>query len=81
MIANGEEGINSLMLSNAMYLSDWIGGKVTLPLDEDLYYEELMKRVATSRRKENVKSVVADTESSYGSTPTGEDKKSWNTNW
>ena len=38
-------------------------------------------RVATSRRKENVKSVVADTESSYGTAPTGEDKKSWNTNW
>ena len=64
-----------------MHLSSWTGKTVELPLDEDLYYEELMKRVATSRRKENVKSVVADTESSYGTAPTGEDKKSWNTNW
>ena len=51
MIANGEEGINSLMLSNAMYLSDWIGGKVTLPLDEYLFLEELNKRRATSKHK------------------------------
>ena len=49
---------------------------------EELYYEELMKRVATSRRKTNVKAVMADTDGSYGGTkPTGEDKKSWNTNW
>ncbi len=81
LVADGREGINGLMLSNAMHLSSWTGKTVELPFDEDLYYEELMKRVATSRRKENVKSVVADTESSYGTAPTGEDKKSWNTNW
>ncbi|MBR4862975.1 MAG: Gfo/Idh/MocA family oxidoreductase [Oscillospiraceae bacterium] len=81
LVADGREGINGLTLSNAMHLSSWTGKTVELPLDEDLYYEELMKRVATSRRKENVKSVVADTESSYGTAPTGEDKKSWNTNW
>jgi len=81
LVADGREGINGLTLSNAMHLSSWTGKTIELPLDEDLYYEELMKRVATSRVKENVKSVIADTESSYGSTPTGEDKKSWNTNW
>ncbi|MBE6982622.1 MAG: Gfo/Idh/MocA family oxidoreductase [Ruminococcaceae bacterium] len=66
LIAHGSEGINALTLSNAMHLSAWLGKTVELPLDEDLYYNELMKRVATSRRKEAVVSVVADTEGSYG---------------
>ncbi len=34
LIASGEEGINSLMLSNAMYLSSWKGKTVELPLSD-----------------------------------------------
>ena len=81
MVADGREGINGLTISNALHLSSWLDKTIELPIDEDLYYEELKKRIATSRRKENVKAVIADTESSYGTTPTGKDKKSWNTNW
>ena len=65
LVANGEEGINGLTLSNAMHLSDWLGKAVDLPFDEELYYNELMKRVATSKLNENVVSVVADTRGSY----------------
>lgn len=65
LVANGEEGINGLMLSNAMHLSAWTESKVTLPIDEDLYYEELMKRVKTSRRKTTTVEVVADTSGTY----------------
>ena len=65
MIARGEEGINGLTLSNAMHLSAFTGKKVEIPFDEDLYYEELMKRVATSRRKVGVKAVFADTRDTY----------------
>ena len=68
LVANGREGINGLTLSNAMHLSQFTGKKVELPFDEDLYYEELMKRVATSRRKESVKAVFADTKDSYAGT-------------
>lgn len=68
LIANGYEGINGLMLSNAMHLSAWLGKEVSLPIDEDLFYEELMKRVATSRRKTTGKTVFADTAKSYGGT-------------
>ena len=50
-----------------MHLSSWLGKEVTIPFDAKLYKSELMKRVATSRRKENVKEVVADTSSSYNS--------------
>ncbi len=65
LIADGREGINGLTLSNAMHLSDWLGKTVTLPLDEDLFYSELMKRVKTSCRKENVKAAFADTSGTY----------------
>ena len=67
LVAEGWEGINGLMLSNAMHLSAWLGKEVTLPIDEDLFYEELMKRVATSRRKTTGKTVFADTSKTYGS--------------
>ena len=65
LVARGEEGINGLTLSNAMHLSSFLGKPIVLPIDEELYYEELMKRVKTSRRKENVTSVVSDTTGTY----------------
>ena len=65
LVARGEEGINGLMLSNAMHLSAFLGRPVELPIDEDLYYDELMKRVAVSRRKAPSKAVHADTSGSY----------------
>ena len=65
LVADGREGINGLTLSNAMHLSAFLGRKVTLPIDEDLYFEELMKRVATSRRKATGRTVFADTKDTY----------------
>jgi predicted dehydrogenase len=67
LVANGVEGINGVQLSNAMHMSAFLGKTVELPVDENEYYEELMKRVATSRRKENVNAVFADTADTYGS--------------
>ena len=66
LVAHGSEGIYGLTLSNAMHLSAFLGKKVELPLDEDLFYTELMKRVATSRRKPDTQAVFADTSSTYG---------------
>ena len=54
-----------------LYYEDGVITAVTaeeLPFDEDLYYNELMKRVATSRRKESGKVVFADTKDSYAGT-------------
>ena len=70
LVADGREGIRGLMLSNAMHLSAFLGREVTLPIDEDLFYEELKKRIATSRRKESdpTKAVVADLSNTYGGT-------------
>jgi len=68
LVAEGEEGIRGLTLANAMYLSAWKGEAVTLPFDEEEYYQELMKRVATSRRKTNVVSQTADTAGTFAGT-------------
>ena len=65
MVAGGEEGINGLLISNAMHLSSWLGKTVEIPFDEDLFYAELMKRVANSRRKEFFEGSVADLTNTY----------------
>ena len=65
LIAGGEEGIRGLTLSNAMHLSAFLGQPVTLPFDEDLFYSELQKRIASSTRKPTGKQVYADTSATY----------------
>ena len=66
MTADGTEGINGLTLSNCMHLSAWLDKDIVVSeLDDELYYNELMKRVATSRRKADVKAVVNDTNGTY----------------
>ncbi len=65
LVASGEEGINGLTLSNAMHLSAWTGAPVELPFDDEQYYQLLMERVKTSRRKESVEAVVADLSNTY----------------
>ena len=68
LIAEGAEGLKGVILSNAMHLSDFLGKEIEIPFDEDLYYEELMKRVASSKKKENVTAIFADTNGTYGGT-------------
>ncbi len=51
MYAGAQDGLNELTLSNAMYLSSWTDSTIKLPMDEDLFYEELKKRIATSKHK------------------------------
>lgn len=48
LIAPGYEGINSLSISNAAYLSTWTDSWVDLPIDEDKFLEELNKRIENS---------------------------------
>ena len=65
LIAEGKEGIKALTISNAMHLSAFLGKEVEIPFDEELYYEELMKRVATSKKKVGVKAVFSDLSNTY----------------
>ena len=54
LVADGREGINGLMLSNAIHLSAWTGETVSLPIDEKEFYDILMEKCKTSRHKEEV---------------------------
>ncbi len=51
LVADGSEGVQSLTISNAMHLSAWLNQEIELPLDDDLFYAELMKRVDASQKK------------------------------
>ncbi|MCR2821539.1 Gfo/Idh/MocA family protein [Lederbergia panacisoli] len=48
LLAPGEEGIKSLAISNAVYLSSWMDDWVDMPIDEDLFYEKLQEKIKQS---------------------------------
>lgn len=64
LVASGEEGIRALTLSNAMYLSSWLNETVTIPFDEELFLNELNKKRATSKKKQDT-GIVFDTKGTY----------------
>ncbi len=64
LVADGREGINGLMLSNAIHLSAWTGETVTLPIDEEKFYRLLMEKCKTSRHKADSDATM-DTAGSY----------------
>lgn len=64
LVARGEEGIRGLTLSNAMHLSSWLDKTVRIPFDEDLFLQELNKKRATSKTKQD-SGIVLDTTGTY----------------
>ena len=60
LVADGKEGINGLTISNAAHLSSWTNETVSIPFDEDKYYDLLMEHVKNSKAKTNVVEQVAD---------------------
>lgn len=61
LLAPGLEGINGLQISNAAYLSSWLDKTIELPVDPDLYFAELTKKIENSKFvKKEVKEVIAD---------------------
>lgn len=59
MVANGVEGINSLSISNAAYLSSWTNDWAEIPTDEALFEEHLKKLCENEELKS--KAVHAET--------------------
>ena len=47
--APAEDGICGVQLANAMLLSTWLDKTVEIPFDDELFYEELKKRIAISK--------------------------------
>ena len=51
LIAPGAEGIKAVEIANAMFLSDWLGHAVTIPVDDDLFYEKLQEKVQEEKNR------------------------------
>lgn len=45
LLAPGTDGINGVRLADACLLSSWLGKEIDMPFDDDLYVEELNKRI------------------------------------
>lgn len=54
LIADGQDGLNSMILANGAYLSAWTGEKVVLPMDDERYARMLGEKAA----QENVHGVM-----------------------
>ena len=54
--APAKDGLAGVQLANAMHLSSWLGETVTLPINDELFYKELKKRIAVSK----VRTIVND---------------------
>lgn len=51
LIAPGSDGIKAVQIANSMHLSSWLDKDVSLPVDEDLFYSELKKRIDKELKK------------------------------
>lgn len=67
LYVNGQEGLRCVELIDAMLFSGWTGREVSLPIDDDAYYEELQKHVAVSKEKDGT-DLLIDNSMSFGGT-------------
>ena len=58
LFVKGEDGLRGVELMDAMLLSSWLNAPVEMPFDDELYLDELKKRIATSRRPVEADHVV-----------------------
>ncbi|MBR5286989.1 MAG: Gfo/Idh/MocA family oxidoreductase [Clostridia bacterium] len=67
LVAQGCEGLSSLMLANAMVLSGWTGKSVELPMDEaaDAAFEALLVGHASKSKERVVKPIDLNVASSF----------------
>ena len=64
---DGKEGLKCVELIDSMLLSTWLDKTVTLPVDDELYWEELQKHIATSKIKSG-EDILIDNSMSFGGT-------------
>lgn len=67
LVVEAAEGLNSLMLGNAIMLSQFVGRPVELPLDEAAYAAHLQERIKTSRYQKVVRPAEVDLKQSFNS--------------
>lgn len=49
VFAPASDGLHGVELANAMLLSTWLDKAIDIPFDDELFYEELKKRIAVSK--------------------------------
>ena len=54
LVAEGKEGLTTVELIDAAYLSSWLGRKVALPIDDEEFKALLDKKIASSKAKTRV---------------------------
>lgn len=67
LMVDGKEGINGVILMDAMMLSGWLGKTVDLPFDDDLYLHILQEKIRNSKVKKTGADTVLDTAGTYNS--------------
>jgi predicted dehydrogenase len=66
LLAPGIEGINGLQISNAMHLSAWTDNWVSIPVDEELYHQNLNEKIESSTfKKVPVTGKVSDVKGTF----------------
>ncbi len=51
--APARDGLSGVQLANAMHLSSWLNKEISLPIDDELFYNELKKKISISKVREN----------------------------
>lgn len=65
LFVSGTDGLNGVEIMDGMLLSKFLGKPVELPIDDDLYYAELQKKVAESKGKKTVVEQTVNTAGTY----------------
>ena len=73
LLAPGQDGLKSLSIANAAYLSDWTDDWVALPIDGEAFYQRLSPKIAASKFKANVQENTAGRKGTYS--------KRWQVRW
>jgi hypothetical protein len=61
LTADAQDGLNAIILSNAIHLAGWTGQEIRVPADEEAFVKMLDKKIAASRRKDGV-NITFDTD-------------------
>ncbi len=72
LVAPGVEAINELELSNAAYMSAWLGKEISLPVDDKEFGRLLKEKIALEAHRDTA---------AGGSKTNGDYIDRWNTNW
>ena len=65
LFVQGTEGINGVILMDAMLLSSWLGKTIELPFDDELYLKILNEKIQNSTLKKEFVAHVLDTSNTY----------------